>query len=816
MSTMMMIGNAHIDPVWLWRWKEGYHEVKATFRSALDRMNENPEFVFSCACADYYRWVEESDQEMFREIQQRVAQGQWVIAGGLWIQPDMNTPSGESFVRHLLYSQRYFYEKFGRIAVTGYNVDSFGHNAMMPQLFRLSGIENYVWMRPGMHENPDIPEGPMIWEGADGSRVLAYRIENEYNCVHDVPGKIDRLFEFAGRIGFPVMCFYGVGNHGGGPTIENLRQIDAYRARAPRGSEVSYASVDDYFEQIQSVREALPVWRGELQHHASGCYSTHSASKRLHRRAENALLSMETLGSLSRVLTGHQLRTPFVRQAWDNLMFNEFHDIMGGCSLREALEDCELQLSESISIAEREENAALQKISWQVDTFKGLPRVRSKEEDWKLWGVAGQGTPVVVFNPHEFDARGTVLIRRPIRAVRDDEGRPVPAQVIRASRTNGETDRWDGIFRAEVPALGYRLYWIFLEQAEAAENPLKSAGNLLENEWIRAEFDAQTGALCHLIDKRTGFDPLTAPASVRLMDIEHSDTWAHNLFRFDKEAGNFGNAEVRLLESGPVRAVLRVRSQFGHSCLEQKYILYADSDQLEMEVRLNLNERFRMVKLCYPTAGGRDAAEIPYGALERTGNGNEEHCQRWAAAQGEAGGLAVLNDGKYSYSMDRGELRLTIANSSIFADHYGQDYRDDTCEFMDQGEQVFKCALVPFAGSWRQAGLNRRAALLNRPLPSVTETYHQGPLGGCFRGIRLENPAIALGAFKRSEQDAGWILRLNETVGCAQHTLVELPVLNRSFELDFAPFQIRTLYLPDESALPLREVQLTEMEERKE
>ena len=144
MSTMMMIGNAHIDPVWLWRWKEGYHEVKATFRSALDRMNENPEFVFSCACADYYRWVEESDPEMFREIQRRVAQGQWVIAGGLWIQPDMNTPSGESFVRHLLYSQRYFYEKFGRIAVTGYNVDSFGHNAMMPQLFRLSGIENYV------------------------------------------------------------------------------------------------------------------------------------------------------------------------------------------------------------------------------------------------------------------------------------------------------------------------------------------------------------------------------------------------------------------------------------------------------------------------------------------------------------------------------------------------------------------------------------------------------------------------------------------------------------------------------------------------
>lgn len=813
MKTVMMIGNAHIDPVWLWRWKEGYHEVKATFRSALDRMNENSEFVFTCACADYYRWVEESDPEMFREIQARVAQGRWNIVGGMWIQPDMNTPSGESFARQLLYSQRYFYEKFGKTATTGYNVDSFGHNAMMPQLFRLSGIENYVWMRPGMHENRDIPEGPMLWEGADGSRVLAYRIEGGYTQAHDVPGKIERQFEFAGRIGFPVMCFYGVGNHGGGPTIENLRQIDAYRAEASRGGEVAYASVADYFDQLKPMRAQLPVWRGELQHHASGCYSTHSVSKRLHRRAENALLSMESLGALAGGLTGHQLRKPFVRQAWDNLMFNEFHDVMGGCCLREALEDCEIQLSEAISIAEREENAALQKISWKVDTCKGLPRVRSKEEDWKLWGIAGQGTPVVVFNPHGFDAQGTVLIRRPIRAVRDDEGNLVPAQVIRATRTNGEADHWDGIFRAKVPALGYRLYWIFLEEADTVANALKATPFLLENEFISAQFDPKTGALIHLIDKRTGFDPIAAPSSVRLMDIEHSDTWAHNLFRFDREAGEFSGAELKLVEHGPVRSVLRVRSRFGDSQLELKYMLYADSDQLEVEVKLNLCEHFRMVKLCYPTSGGVDVAEISYGALKRGANGNEEHCQRWVAAQGDQGGLAVLNDGKYSYSMEDGELRITIANSSIYADHYGQPYRDDTCEFMDQGEQRFRCALVPFAGDWRDAGLNHRAALLNRPLPSVTETYHQGPLGGTYRGIRLENEAIEVGAFKRSEDDLGWILRLSETTGRTQWALVEISMLNRRLELDFAPFQLRTIFLPDDASLPHREVKLTEIED---
>ena len=174
MSTpMYMIGNAHLDPVWLWLWREGYHEVLATFRSALDRLNETPDFVFTCACACYYEWVEENDPLMFEEIRQRVAEGRWGIVGGMWIQPDMNLPSGESILRQTLFAQRFFHQKFGKIATVGYNVDTFGHNAMTPQLLRLSGMSSYVWMRPSVIENGNIPEGPMIWEGTDGSRVTA-------------------------------------------------------------------------------------------------------------------------------------------------------------------------------------------------------------------------------------------------------------------------------------------------------------------------------------------------------------------------------------------------------------------------------------------------------------------------------------------------------------------------------------------------------------------------------------------------------------------------------------------------------------------
>lgn len=811
MKNITMIGNAHIDPVWFWTWQEGYQEVKATFRSALDRMNENPDFIFTCACADYYRWVEESDPAMFEEIRARVKEGRWAVVGGMWIQPDMNAPSGESLVRQLLYSQRYFKEKLGVTATVAYNVDTFGHNAMLPQLLEKAGIEAYVWMRPSVEENPEIPEGAVMWAGIDGTMIPTWRIKHEYTMAHNMPEKIDKFMDFTEKIELPAMCFYGVGNHGGGPTIENLRQIDQYIAEAPRGNEIGYGSPMDYFEGIR--RKPIPLWVGELQHHASGCYSTHSASKKAHRDAENALQRMEKLGVLARSLTGHEPNGAFVTQAWRNLMFNEFHDIMGGCSAEDAMETCVVQLNEAISIAQREENAALQKISWRVDTAKGLPPVRSKEEDWSLWGIRGQGTPVVVFNPHEFAAQGPVHIRRPIRSVRDDDGTPVTVQVVRAGRTNGQ-DKWDSIFMADVPPMGYRLYWVFLEDGVQPErSELSVSAGHLENRFLRAEFDPATGALTALILKATGKNVLSGPTAVRLTDIEHCDTWAHMVFAFDKPAGEFEFEKLAVTEEGPARASVRVTLRHGFSRIEVTYTLYADADQLEMRCRMRLDEQHKMVKMCFPTvhAQGRDVSEIAFGAIERTACGNEEHCQRWVAMQGEAGGLAVLNDGKYSYSAKDGEIRMTVANTSIFADHYGQETRDDDCRFMDQQEQVFALVLAPYAGSWSDAGLHRRAALLNQPMPHVTETYHAGDLPAQYSGIAIDNPGVQLAAFKRAEDGRGYIIRLVEAAGHMQKAHVSVPLTGREMDVTLAPYKIGTWYLPDATECGAEQIALTEI-----
>ncbi|MDX6398469.1 MAG: alpha-mannosidase, partial [Gaiellaceae bacterium] len=183
-----MIGNAHIDPVWLWQWPEGYQEVRATFQSAIDRMDEYPDFVFTCDSILFFEWVEESDPELFEQIRARIEEGRFQVVGGWWVEPDCNIPAGESFVRHALYGQRYLREKFGIIATTGANLDSFGHNASIPQILRKSGVDSYVFLRPGPSEKT--LESPIFWwESPDGSRVLAYRIPHEYCAPKDDLGE---------------------------------------------------------------------------------------------------------------------------------------------------------------------------------------------------------------------------------------------------------------------------------------------------------------------------------------------------------------------------------------------------------------------------------------------------------------------------------------------------------------------------------------------------------------------------------------------------------------------------------------------------
>jgi hypothetical protein len=267
-----MIGNAHIDPVWLWQWPEGYQEVRATFQSAVDRLDAYPEYVFTCDSSLFFAWVEETDPGLFERIRTHVASGRFQVVGGWWIEPDCNIPAGESFARHALYGQRYLKEKFGVTATTGANIDSFGHNATIPQILAKSGCDSYVFLRPGPTEK-DLPAPLFRWESPDGSSVLAYRIPHEYLAPKDDIGEhVERAVSTLPDDGEEWAVFYGVGNHGGGPTIANLEQIRRM------GPPLEPSSLRAFFDGVNG--RDVPTVRGELQYHGRGCYTSHSGIKR--------------------------------------------------------------------------------------------------------------------------------------------------------------------------------------------------------------------------------------------------------------------------------------------------------------------------------------------------------------------------------------------------------------------------------------------------------------------------------------------------------------------------------------------------------
>ena len=776
MTKVHLIGNAHLDPVWLWRWTEGCSEVLATFRSALDRLKEYPDYVFTCAGAQYYEWVERLDPDMFREIQERVREGRWAIVGGWRIQPDCNAPSAESFARQALYSQRYFLQQFGVTARVGYNVDSFGHSAMLPQLLRLSGLDAYVFMRPSQPDEKQFPfpERSFLWRGADGTSLPAYRIPDPYcsSPFEAVAEKARAESALAGKQ--PVMSFYGVGNHGGGPTRRNLDALNALIASSAPGEYV-YSSPERFFEELDP--QTLPVLEDELLHHASGCYSALSGIKRLNRLAENRLMAAEAYLSLAQAL-GYPMDFSAIEPAWKTVCFHQFHDIMGGCIIRDAYEDAVRALGGAVSAADRAANQALQTLAWRIRTGEASA---SSLTDGRLWSSESSGTPLTLFNPTAQEQ--IVPVRSGVDAalICDEEGHPVSSQRTRSQVTNGAQDKWESVFVARIPPLGWRTYR--LHRGEGA--PVDScAPAVWENDFLRVEFDG-SGLPSRITDRTSGRELLAGPVRLDVIDETECDTWAHRVFSFDQVVGRFEAEKTDCEEQGDVFVSRRVHLRFGQSTALVTLTLYRERPELSLNVTLFWRETHRLLKLVLPTpfSGEGETASIPGGFYARKADGREQPMQGWVSL----GGLGAATDALTAYSTEQGELRLTLLRSPLFADHFGA--RDEYCEPTDQGEHRIRLALSPQTDPARLSAL---CASLLCPPDRILGTIHPGSLPAVYRGMEAPS-SLCLDAFKPAEDGEGYLLRLRNVSAEPLDGSLCLRPLDANLPLSMRPQQNLTL-----------------------
>ena len=818
-TTIHLIGNAHLDPVWLWRFPDGLSEIKATFRSALDRIAEFPGFVFTSACISYYSWVEENCPDMFREIQAAVKNGRWHITGAMWVQPDCNIPSPESFARHFLYSQKFVREKFGVTVETGYNVDSFGHNGALPKLLIEGGLKNYLYMRPseGHEMHYDFPEAAITRTDADGNtvteqrpeltfrwkcgsdEVLAYRLPEPYCLRFNNDEQLVRWDAYAKDAPMDFMLFYGVGNHGGGPTITNLREIEKYQQKAAHT--FAYSDPDTFFRRVRENEYGrLPVYEGDLQNHASGCYSANSGVKTANALSEDRLTEAEKWQVMANALLGQNPTPVIVEELWKGVLFNQFHDILCGCSIEDAYHDAQAFFSAAIAGALRMENQALQAISWNIDTEHGIQTL-SKEEDWYLWEANDRGTPVVVFNPLSRPVRVPVRIRKPDGCAgityEDASGEhPVPYQRIRSDVTNGG-DKYYYLINASLPAFGYQTYWIYGKKPYAAETDrvLSVTAHSLENDRIRLSLDPATGNLTELYDKRSGKNCIVS-GKVQLIDDGANDTWGHNVFVFDKLLDTFGTPEFSIYEDGGCMVSLAVTQHSGDNRITQVYTLYPGEDTAHISVRLFMNDAERIVKLAFTPPFAID--RFTYGSagdrVTRAANGHEEPMQRYAAVTNGQSGFAFSAYGKYSCAANTDTLSFIAVRTCYFADHYGQ--RDERMTVQDLGVTTFDYTLSPFTGDF--AAIDRTYEEMHTSFVRIVETYHKGtlPQSGSLLSVTIDGNAadnVSLMAYKTAEDGDGFVFRFRETAG--RETDAILHWQNAAYPIHLAPSGIATYRL---------------------
>jgi alpha-mannosidase len=790
--TFHLIANAHLDPVWLWDWREGLNEGIITSRTILDLMDEMPELTCIRGEALVYRHIEENDPETFARICQRVAEGRWDVVGGTYVQPDTNLTGTETFCRHFARSQAYFRSRFGRAAEIAWAADSFGHSAGLPDILVAAGMTGFSCTRPGAGQVA-LAKPAFWWEGSGGGRVLAYRPQaGWYGCERDeMTRKLDGLLAAADQGDLHhVGAYYGLGNHGGGPTRRILREIAAWASAHPE-VDVVHSGLHRFFAALrQEVGEKggegfLPVHRGELNYCLRGCYVSVAKLKYAFRKTEVAVSRAEAADSAIAAALGQSPAA--LDQAWDSLLLNSFHDILPGSSMERACDEQIAWLGLARQHALAAENHALNQLMRRVDTS----RFRDPEGDHPGSAV------LLVWNPHPWEYTGPVELEasldyRPIWpyrgrtaelpvAVRGPAGDLLPAQVVETEHTAMPDFPWRK--RVVVPMTLPALGWTVMELAWEEGTPLLSRADSATA--ARRLSDGSIGNGIFTVEAAPGDagvrlcrdgKPLFVGAGLGVVTVD--DQWG-SWGGMGEEPASLDLSTVRhtwsvtdraVLEAGPERAVLVVRLTGGSSRLDLRFMLYHSQPTVEVSARLFLDERSARVKLCLPAGGDRAVFEVPGGEAER-GPAGEVPGGRWVRLQTPHGALGFASDALYGFDLKDGVLRASVARASRYAnDTFTPPEADPWRPVVDNGELVFRFLLT--SGNEAEKDLPRLARELEMTPFTACVPAKPGELPRQGSLLEVRPAGLQLLALKPAEDGDGWVLRVRETSGKAVQAAV--------------------------------------------
>jgi alpha-mannosidase len=799
-----LAGDAHIDAAWTWPWTETVDVVRRTFSTALQLMREYPDYTYSQSVGAYYDWMAEKYPSLNREIQQRVKDGRWEVVGGMWVEPDLNMPDGESLVRQILIGKRFMKAQYGVDVRIGWNPDSFGFNWQLPQIYKKSGIDFFVTQKMDWNDTNELPLKLFWWQAPDGSRVLTYFPHNYTNFTE--PDRLAQDLNIARRKnpGFnDLLHLYGIGDHGGGPTRAMLDTADHWITSGRTFGPARYGTVQAYFDAIAPTLDtahaptwtyadlaagkgvlpepppgkvSLPIWNDELYlEYCRGIFTSQTQQKRNMRETEEGLLNAEKWAAIDD-LSGAPYPAETLTSAWKLALFNQSHDTAAGSAVGVVYKDAERDYATVRLATGKVQADALTDLAARIDTRAPPGSI-----------------PIVVWNPLAWPRTDAVSATVELPAlhraveVRDDKGAVLPSQPA-ASPTSGARETITFLAR-DVPALGYKVFYARgLDAAAPSPAPLAAVGateTTLENAALKLVIDKATGCITHLVNKAGGVDAIARGGCGNELQTFKDTPKAYDAWNIDPGALDHMTPitavqSISLVEDGPLRATVRIVRRWGASRFVQDISLTRGLDRAEVANDVDWHERHVLVKAAFPlsASGPKATYEIPYGAIERpTTRTNswdaarfEVPALRWADLGDDRNGFSLINEAKYGYDAKDNVLRLSLLRAPTNPDPEA-----------DQGRQRFAYALYPHAGDWRQAMTVRRGYEFNYPLTAAQVSPHPGawPQASSFIAIKGA-PTLALTAAKRAEDGDGLVLRVYEWGGKSGVATINLPAGVRS------------------------------------
>ncbi len=796
-----LICTAHLDPVWQWQWEEGCAEAVATFRNAAQLLRDHRSLIFNHNESLLYRWVKKLDPALFKEIQKLAQEGRWVISGGWYLQPDLNLPGTESLIRHITEGLRFFRDHFRARPRVAYNFDSFGHSGGLPQILRLAGFEMYIHMRPQAHEL-ELPSDLYRWQGVDGTEILAYRIAvGLYHTEYDnINKRLKDGVELAVHLNRDVPVFWGIGNHGGGATREDLQKIDSFIRKEDR-VDIIHSSPDSFYKSLEADFNNLPLVKDDLQRVFTGCYTSLSRLKRQAQKSLHSLVQAEALRTLSWWVLNLEYPEKELGEAWRYHLFNDFHDIITGTCIEPAEKDVlhhygaasgrirYLNLETAMAINERagEKNLGLNEV---------IPMTLLSADP----GMKKAPVEMECMISHRPKWKGTWHLRL------DDSGnRTIPCQEEQSEALLPFNDwRRKVVFMADLQGCGARHYLIRPVEGEAEQKGKKSA--------VRFEF----GRL-GLVDKwfiDGGHQILDGPLLQPIVVEDEGDSWGTDCWSYRKILGRFRPEKdnLKTVENGPVRTIYESHFAYNHSQIVMRTLSYPDWPVLEFRLRVHWNEKRKRLKLAIPTIfkSGGLLCEIPGGIITRPADGQEHVHGRWFMLRGQVdkkrSALGIAHIGLHGLDFKDGEVRLSVLRSAAYCHEKGFKLgKFPVPKFMDQGVHEIRLLAIAGNAKWVQKQLSCLADWLSAP-PLV---YAHLPVGG-FKTIdekfqvhkdvadmsnllRLSPENVRLLACKRSRDGKALIIRIQECGGIPSKVSLRLDCPKIEAEFILKPLEIKSL-----------------------